>query len=119
MLKCNLSSIEELFAEITHLNAQQFEFELDNPKVVKTIIGYSDSLLDVTKELFEDSNNIIDYNDIFGMFKWTKIQLDSRSVVRIEVIFGIDANSMLNVYYDKDKMNYKRRMRKELIFMKG
>ena len=30
------------------------------------------------------------------------------SVLRIELIFDIDAIGTLNIYFDKDKMNYKK-----------
>ena len=49
-----------------------------------------------------------------GVFKIIGIKSDPRSVVRIEVIFNIDAFSKLNVYADKDKINYKRQKKENL-----
>ena len=43
-----------------------------------------------------------------GVFKIIGIKSDPRSVVRIEVIFNIDVFGKLNVYDNKDKINYKR-----------
>ena len=47
------------------------------------------------------------------MLKIIRIQSDPSNVVRIEVIFNIDAFGKLNVYAKKDKMNYKRRKKKD------
>ena len=45
----------------------------------------------------------------YGVFKIIRIQSDLIGVVRIVVIFNIDAFAKLNVYGDKDKINYKTR----------
>ena len=41
------------------------------------------------------------------MFKFFEVQSGPRSVVRIEVIFDIDAFSKLNVYAEKDRWTIK------------
>ena len=51
-----------------------------------------------------------------GIFKIIRIQSDPRSVVRIEVIFNIDVFGKLNVYDDKDKINYKRRKKENNLY---
>ena len=50
------------------------------------------------------------------IFKIIRIQSDPRSVVRIEIIFNIDAFGKLNVYADKDKINYKRRKKENNLY---
>ena len=48
----------------------------------------------------------------FGMFKIIKVQSSPRSFVRIEVSFIMDAFGKLNVYADKDQINYKDEKKK-------
>ena len=45
------------------------------------------------------------------MFKSIEIQSDPKTFVQIEVIFDIDAISKLNIYADKERINFKRRKR--------
>ena len=51
-----------------------------------------------------------------GMFKIIRIQSDLIGVARIVVIFNIDAFAKLNVYADKDKINYKRRKKENNLY---
>ena len=51
-----------------------------------------------------------------GIFKIIRIKSDPRRVVRIEVIFKIDAFGKLNVSADKEKNNYKRRKKEKNLY---
>ena len=52
------------------------------------------------------------------MFKIIRVKSDLRRVVRIDLLFNIDAFGQLNVYAKKDKMNFKGRKKKDLYFSK-
>ena len=51
-----------------------------------------------------------------GVFKIIGIKSDPRIVVRIDVIFNNNVFGKLNVYDDKDKINYKKRKKENILY---
>ena len=65
----------------------------------------------------EDSHDIKEDCYDLRMLKLIEIQHDPRRVGHMEIIFNFYAIGKLNVYTDKDKINYKKRKKKQFILL--